>query len=81
MERKKGSTIALVVAVAIITLAIGAFGLRMYFKTNNLILVNKQQFDAAHAMYEKYDKFIDIQRLIDNSFLWDYDEAAEKEAI
>ena len=81
MERKTGSTIVLILVVALLTLAIAGVAVGAYFKFTDKVIMDRATFEEVRDSYKKYEKFIDIQGLIDNSFLWEYDEAAEKEAI
>ena len=81
MERKTSTIIALILIVVILTVAAVGVAIGVYFKMADKIIVSKADYESVKDGYEKYDKLIDIQRIIDKSFLWDYNQDAEMEAI
>ena len=81
MERKTGSTIALILVVALLTLAIAGAAVGAYFKMTNKVIIDRAAFETVKEGLEENDKFLEIQSLIDNSFLWEYDKDAEMEAV
>ena len=81
MERKAGSTIALILVVALLTLAIAGAAVGAYFKMTNKVIIDRAAFETVKEGLEENDKFLEIQSLIDNSFLWEYDKDAEMEAV
>ncbi|MBQ7246112.1 MAG: S41 family peptidase [Firmicutes bacterium] len=82
MERKAGLwIIVLVLVVALVTLAAAGFAVGAYFKMTNKVIVDREAFEAVKESFDENDKFLEIQSLIDNSFLWEYDKEAEMEAV
>lgn len=82
MERKTGLwIIVLVLVVALVTLAAAGFAVGAYFKMTNKVIVDREAFEAVKESFDENDKFLEIQSLIDNSFLWEYDKEAEMEAV
>jgi len=81
MEQKPKSNIALVITVAIITLALAAMLLGAYFKLTDKVVIGRAEYESRIAEYKQFDKLIDIQDTIENSFLWDYDKDAAFEAM
>ena len=82
MERKAGLwIIVLVLVVALVTLAAAGFAVGAYFKMTNKVIVDREAFEAVKESFDENDKFLEIQSLIDNSFLWEYDKDAEMEAV
>ena len=81
MEERKESKVSLVITVVLITLVAAALLLKGYFVLTNKIVMSRDEYENRIAAYKQYDKLIDIQRTIDNSFLWEYDKEAEFEAM
>lgn len=78
---RKGSTIIIVLVAVILTLAITFMGMAAYFKFTDKVVIDRNEYRADQESDKKYDKFFDIQRLIENSYLWEYDQDEELEAI
>ena len=81
MKRNAGSTIVLVLVVALLTLALAGAAVGTYCKLTNKVLVDNDVYNRDMAEYRKYEKFMNIQGIIDKSFLWEYDKEAELEAV
>ncbi|MBO4234972.1 MAG: S41 family peptidase [Firmicutes bacterium] len=96
MERRTSTIVSLILVVILLTLAIAGIAVGAYFKLANKVIVDRGEYEMMNAIagqasqddydavkdkYKKYEKFIDIQGLIDDSFLWDYDAAEEMEAV
>ena len=75
---KKVSTIIITVLLTLSVVALVIFGC---MKMAGLVLVRESDYKNAVQGQTSYHKFMDIQRLIDESFLWEYDKDAEQEAI
>lgn len=78
---KKGSTGLIILITFLATLGLALIGLTAYFKLSDKVIVDRADYEQAANIYREYEKQIDIQRLIDESFLWEYDSDHEKEAV
>lgn len=81
MEEKSNSKVSLVIKVVLITLLVAALLFRGYFMLTDKIVLNRSDYESRIAAYKQFDKLIDIQSSIENSFLWEYDKKAGFEAM
>ena len=80
-EQKQKSNLPLVITVAVITLAIVATLVGLYLKLTGKALINRAEYETKIAEYRQFDKLIEIQNTIEDSFLWEYDKDAAFEAM
>ena len=81
MEQKTESKISLIIVVALITVLVMAMAIGAYLKLTDKVLISRSDYEARIAAYKQYDKLMDIQEIIDESFLWEYDKEAEFEGM
>lgn len=78
---KDNSKVRIILITVLLTLAIVGIAFALFMKMSNLVFVNEKSYNNAVEQIKGNEKFFDIQRLIDETFLWEYDQSAEKEAI
>lgn len=81
MERRTSTIVSLILVVIILTLAVVSVGVGMYLKLGDKVVVDRKVLESASGNDKEYEKLMNIQSLIDETFLWDYDKDAEMEAI
>ena len=73
MDKRKGSGWPAVLVIVLLTMAVCAAGLTAYVKITDKVLVDRASYEEIADVYAKNSKFFDVQKLIEDEFLYDYD--------
>ena len=73
--------VILTLLAVILTAAVVLLGSYAYLEFSGRAIVDRAEYEELAAIKAEYAKMLRIQRTIDDRFLWEYDQDAEKEAI
>ena len=72
-DKKRGSRWPAVLIIVLCTMVACAAGFTAYVKITDKVLVDRASYEEIARVYSENSKFFDVQKLIENEFLYDYD--------
>lgn len=73
MDNKNGSRWPGALLIVLLTAVVMVGGFTAYVKITDKVLVDRKAYEEVAEAYGKYSKFFDMQKLIEEKFLYDYD--------
>lgn len=81
IKMKKKKFVILIVSVVLATLMAAGGVFFLVAGMADLTLVSKTEYETAKEIGKKYEKLYQLQSMVKDKFLWDYDEEALMESI
>ena len=73
MKIKKSRFALTIISTILVTVLLIGGGLYLFMECSDLALVSKSDYQKAADLVKKYEKLYQIQKTIDDQFLWDVD--------
>ena len=78
---KKKRFVLLIVGVVLSTILVVGGGFYLYAGANDLVLVSKTEYEQGVELTEKYGKLYQLQKTVEENFLWEVDSEAQMDEI
>lgn len=81
IKMKKRRFVLLIIGVVLAALLLGFTGLKLFVNANDMVLVEKSNYENLSEMGDRYAKLYSIQNTIKDNSLWEVDEEEQMTAI